>query len=177
MIRDQLFLFPELDPFKTIVKNIDYVDLSTLQDIGNSRKNSLENLPRGKYLLFQTGGFNKFVPDLGKVFPYIQNQETKNIPSIGIRNSYCNSVLHEEGIGYSIDYHRVTALAFIVNNNSTKQIWVDHKNGNRFDFRVSNLRWVTPSQNRLGTIKEAGKHFIGASSIGKLGKYNGKYNG
>ena len=30
MITDQLLLFPELDPFKTIIKNIDYVDVSTI---------------------------------------------------------------------------------------------------------------------------------------------------
>jgi hypothetical protein len=29
---NQLILFPELDPYKTKIKNVDYVDISTLPD-------------------------------------------------------------------------------------------------------------------------------------------------
>ena len=35
---EQLFLFPELDPFKTLIKNVDYVDLSTLTLGDENRK-------------------------------------------------------------------------------------------------------------------------------------------
>ena len=30
----QLLLFPELDPFKTKIRNIDYVDISEVKNIG-----------------------------------------------------------------------------------------------------------------------------------------------
>ena len=36
---------------------------------------------------------------------------------------------------------------------------VDHKNDNRLDYRVSNLRWVTYSQNKMGTSATWGKTY------------------
>ena len=79
MIRDQLFLFPELDFFKTKIKDIDYVDLSTLKRSHETRKNSYSLLPKDTYFIFKTGGYNKYMPELGAVFPYIQNIKNKKI--------------------------------------------------------------------------------------------------
>jgi hypothetical protein len=31
---NQMHLFPELDPFKTKIKNIDYIDVSEIKNIG-----------------------------------------------------------------------------------------------------------------------------------------------
>ena len=47
--------------------------------------------------------------------------------------------------------HRIVASAFIPNDDPKKKIWVDHINGNRVDYRVKNLRWVTPEDNAKGT--------------------------
>jgi len=50
-----------------------------------------------------------------------------------------------------ISMHRIVAFCFIPNDDPENKIWVDHINGNRMDFRVENLRWVTPEDNGKGT--------------------------
>ena len=47
--------------------------------------------------------------------------------------------------------HRLVAQAFIPNDDPENKTMVDHINGNRVDFRVDNLRWVTPTENSKGT--------------------------
>ncbi|KAK8835156.1 hypothetical protein M9Y10_013392 [Tritrichomonas musculus] len=45
--------------------------------------------------------------------------------------------------------HIVIALQWIENDDPDLKIQVDHINKNRLDYHISNLRWVTPSQNAL----------------------------
>mgnify|MGYP003154658643 CR=1 FL=1 len=140
---EQLFLFPELDPFKTLIRNVDYVDLSTLTLGDDNRKNLLSNLPQGAYFIYKTGGFNKYLPNLGNVFPYIKNENTGRI-----------------GLVYpNIKMHRIAGEAFVINDDPLIKKLVDHKNKNRLDYRVSNLRWVTASQNNMGTVRTFGKSY------------------
>ena len=149
MIRDQLLLFPELDPFKTIIKDIDYIDASKIPQFKNvvPTKNKLRDLPTGKYILFKSGGCNRFLPELGNIFPYVQNMDTKHVYLPTLLKTYIVVILTEEGIGYTINLSRASASAFIVNENPAITYIVDHKNKNRRDYRMSNLRWVTQSQN------------------------------
>ena len=57
--------------------------------------------------------------------------------------------------------HRLVASAFIPNPNNFPQ--VDHINGNRYDNRVENLRWVTAKQNINNpiTLKKHSDKMIG----------------
>ena len=78
---EQQLLFPELNPYKTKIKDIDYVDVSKIK-CGELKKTSYNILPEGKYMLFKSGGFNKYHTEMGNAFPYIQNTETLKVLSI-----------------------------------------------------------------------------------------------
>ena len=55
--------------------------------------------------------------------------------------------------------HRIAGEAFVINDDPLIKKLVDHKNKNRLDYRVSNLRWVTASQNNMGTVRTFGKSY------------------
>jgi hypothetical protein len=57
-------------------------------------------------------------------------------------------------INVSIIMHRLVAMAFIENDMPDKKWQVDHINGNPLDYRVDNLRWLTPSQNSQGVSRK-----------------------
>jgi hypothetical protein len=50
-----------------------------------------------------------------------------------------------EGVRKTISVHRLLALTFIANPENKPQ--VNHKNGNKLDYSLSNLEWSTESEN------------------------------
>ena len=67
--------------------------------------------------------------------------------------------------------HRLVAIAFISNPDNKKQ--VDHIDGNKRNNCISNLRWVTASENCLGyglteRNKHRQKHIIAKHRDGKI---------
>lgn len=161
---DQGLLFPELDPFVTKIKNIDYVDLHYLGgDADKKYKHHL--LPPGQFFLFKSGGFNEGFPDLGNSFPYVINKKTgKNMvfnqrqtqvypigsTQLGPEYLKTKGLIVKKKIGLSFQMHRIAAEAFIENDDPENKKIVDHMNGNILDYRVKNLRWVTQSENLKG---------------------------
>ena len=148
---EQLFLFPELDTLKSLIKNVDYVDLSTLKNSHESRKNPYSLLPKDTYFIFKTGGYNKYMPELGAVFPYIQNIKNKKILQARLKTTYVKSSLTihvgKKQVGFEVRLHRAAAEAFIINDDPVNKQIADHINHNRLDYRVENLRWITYSEN------------------------------
>jgi len=152
----QQFLFPEFDDLSIKIKDVDYVDISTINAnlVFEKRKHKYELLPKDKFIIFKTGGFNRWRPKLGNLFPYIKNMETGNVLGTGIHKTYIRSSItlnkHNPPVNIEFKIHRIAAEAFIVNDNVEKKLVVDHINDDRLDYRVENLRWTTYSENNKG---------------------------
>ena len=56
-----------------------------------------------------------------------------------------------DGTYHKMFLHRIVAMLFIPNPQNKEQ--VNHKNGDRKDFRVSNLEWVTNQENSIHSVK------------------------
>ena len=169
---EQQLLFPELDPYLTKIKNVDYVDISEVK-CGKLKKTPYSVIPKGQFILFKSGGFNKYHPELGNAFPYIQNTKTSKVVNVTSTdyNGYVKATINlGNKKAIFIQIHRVVAEAFIENDMPDKKVLVDHKNGNSLDYRVKNLRWVTHSQNNMGVKRPRQLSFIEKARMEKLKK-------
>ena len=161
MISDQLSLFENLK-LKNKIKNVDYVDLSTVPDDPARSKYGdgdvqYKNLPVGKYFIFKKGGYNVYKPKQGNVFPYVQNQFTGKIlnASSTLTDFYPKVSLSGDrnNIKYKITsrIHRLVGLAFFTLPDTfytSKNYWVvNHIDGSKENYEISNLEWVTQKQN------------------------------
>lgn len=79
-----------------------------------------------------------------KIKPYLTGKPDKQ---------YYAVKLYNDGIVTQLKIHQLAALAFINNDDPEFKILVDHKNNNRLDNRVQNLRWSTHSQNSQNMSK------------------------
>lgn len=96
----------------------------------------------------------------GKTHKFIVNQKLLSL-SISKTTGYQMVSLHKNGKGTTKDVHRILAMAFIPGY--FEGACVNHKNGIRSDNSLSNLEWVTYSQNTkhgydvLGNKSKGGK--------------------
>lgn len=76
--------------------------------------------------------------------------------------------------GKSYFIHRLIATAFIENPGNLPI--VDHKNRNRQDNRVENLRWVTPKENNYNLTPSDITKEIGVRRVDNKKDYEHRYN-
>lgn len=80
------------------------------------------------------------------------HKHIKRLKSFVSDSGYEEVILCSNGITEHKTVHRLLAEAFIPNIKNKTQI--NHKNGNKTHNVVSNLEWVTASENQLHYIKE-----------------------
>lgn len=77
---------------------------------------------------------------------YVYNMFGKIVKQRIGKDGYYRLNLSVNGKQVTRNLHRLLALAFIPNDDPAKCL-VDHKNRNRLDNRLENLRWVNRSEN------------------------------
>ena len=96
-------------------------------------------------------------------FAQIRNKTTKYIlkNSIGHRGYYV-VILKKDGKAYLKTVHRLLAIAFIPNPDNKTEI--NHIDGNKFNYSIENLEWVTPQENNLHA-RRTGLHLSDGDKI------------
>lgn len=110
------------------------------------------------YRVYKTGGkhpWGEKNPELfgGSDWPFVFNAKTKKISGYNVVNGYILCVAQSKQKGtkvWSCLMHRLVCGAFI--KNPFNKPFVDHIDGNVANFKVTNLRWTTRSENRINEI-------------------------
>jgi hypothetical protein len=127
----------------------------------------LKRLPKGKFKIHSDGGWHCFkdVPDAEDIFkqqvwPWIEVKNEKKDKIYILQPVIMHSKSFYSQISLNIDgrsnnvkilMHQLVALAFIHNPDPSKKKLVDHINSFKPDYRVENLRWLSHSENSIGT--------------------------
>lgn len=89
----------------------------------------------------------------GQVYSLIRNRilpENKIDKSVRYKTI---NLSHESGYRISFPTHRLLALMFLNDGTNKSKMQVDHIDGNRFNNKLDNLEWVTPSENVLRSFR------------------------
>ena len=84
------------------------------------------------------------VTDDGRIWSHHSNRFLKGSPN---SEGYLLCTLSREGIEQKVRLHRVVAEVYIPN--PLRKPYVNHKDGNKQNNMVSNLEWVSASENTL----------------------------
>ncbi len=98
----------------------------------------------GKYEINKLGQIR--IISTGKIITPVDNPNLVDYPKVILRSKEIKEKR------YAV--HRLLAIMFIPKDSSDKTE-VDHIDGNRFNYNLPNLRWVTSSENKLNSSKFA----------------------
>ena len=103
---------------------------------------------------------------------YVRNTDTGRVLKQGKNpNGYYFITLSKNGIGKSFKIHRLIGLYFIPNPENLREI--DHIDRNKTNNSISNLRWISHSNNNRNKPKKQNisSKFKGVSFYKGIGKY------
>ena len=160
----------QLDMFEKVMdSDIEYIDLKDspiyFGDKGRRRQDLtassafLASIPEGKYRVYRTGGTHSLPMYKGRTdFPFVLNTKTGKIlqPTFS-RAVYPAISLNNGRFTKPIYIHRICAMAFVGNPAPVDRYNVDHINEDKLDYAVSNLRWVSMSENMSNIHNRANK--------------------
>ena len=111
------------------------------------------------------------VSDLGNVksLNYKNTKKEKILSKINNGKNYLSVNLYKNKIKTRIYIHRIVATSFLDNSQNKEE--VNHINGIRTDNRLTNLEWVTRSENHFHRYKVLGQKGV---NFGKTGILNWK---
>jgi hypothetical protein len=146
-------------------KDLDYVDISQIKyPMVFFRTWDYCDIPEGKYFLYKTGGTCFLTPELGNTLPKLVNNRTGVVLTahmeVGSDAGYMYWSFPTSNKTVKIKCHRLVAEAFLQNDDPYYFKIVDHINRNSHDFRLSNIRWLSFSQNTLNSEKGKRKQEI-----------------
>ena len=102
--------------------------------------------------------------------PIIRNKKTMRIMKISIdKDGYYRIGLCTKERRITVIVHRAFAIAFVPNPDN--KACIDHKDGNKRNNRVSNLRWCTVQENSQNVKRPVGKSGVSGVKIMPNGKY------
>tara|TARA_R100000995_G_C3401762_1_gene85223 strand:+ start:20 stop:550 length:531 start_codon:yes stop_codon:yes gene_type:complete len=118
------------------------------QDL-NATSDFLCSIPKNKYTVYKTGGTHLLPMYRGRNdFPYIVNNNSGKTLKVSFSRSVYPSYGIDNGIiSKRIYSHRIFAMAFIPNELPEDNYNVDHYNEDKLDYSITNLRWLSASDN------------------------------
>ena len=139
---------------KQIILEREKVDISTLKTL-KTRTNAWDLLPKDTYFIYKTGGINPHMKELGPIFPVIKNSRGKILSQSPLTSGkdapypylFIHGTINGEHKTFKCFLHKITALAFLKNNNFEHKYIIDHVDDNIFNYLQKNLEWVTHSEN------------------------------
>ena len=89
----------------------------------------------------------------GKVVPWhVLKPKAENNPR-NVKGGYVRFVIHSNVGAFGISRHRLLMFAFTYFPDNVDQLYVNHKNGIPGSDDLSNLEWVTPSENNIHAVE------------------------
>jgi len=107
---------------------------------------------------FEIPGYDKYyISKCGQILSIKRNTKKIMRPSSNGRGYQIISIRNNNGIRKAPKVHRLVCRTFLLDY--SEDLHVDHKDNNKTNNNLSNLRMVTVSQNNKNILKKNGIHF------------------